>query len=82
MAGCGGETQHIVVNSSAPGTGPTMLPSAAAILARLNVLAPSVFPLMTHTQGDLGELVTSSRRLSPECALESSGFFLGTYARR
>ncbi len=48
MAGCGGETQHIVVNACAPGAGPTMLPSAAGILARLNVLAPSVFPLMTH----------------------------------
>lgn len=46
MAGCGTDTQHIVINAAAPGAAATMLPSAAAVLARLNVLAPSVFPLL------------------------------------
>lgn len=46
MAACGPDTQHIVVNSAAPGAATTMLPSAATILARLNMLAPSVFPLL------------------------------------
>lgn len=45
MKGCGAKTQHIVVNAAAPGSGTTMLPSSAAILAKLNVLAPTVFPL-------------------------------------
>ena len=49
MGRCGSDTQHIVVNAAAPGSAPTMLPSAATVMARLNVLAPSVFPLLPPT---------------------------------
>lgn len=45
MAGCGDRTQHIMANVVAPGEGPAMLRSSAAIHARLNLLAPLLFPL-------------------------------------
>jgi hypothetical protein len=63
MAGCGPDAQHIVVNAAAPGSAPTMLPSAAAVLARLNVLAPSVFPLLPHSPA------TGKRTWADSCQL-------------
>ncbi len=45
MAACGAGTRHVLACTAHPGAGPAMLPSSAAIHARLNVLAPAVFPL-------------------------------------
>lgn len=44
MKACGSGTQHIMANTVAPGEGVAMMHSAAAIHARLNVLAPTLFP--------------------------------------
>lgn len=46
MESCGGGTQHIMANVVAPGKGPAMMPSSATIHAKLNLMAPTVFPLV------------------------------------
>lgn len=70
MAACGPSTQHVMVSHMAPGAGSPMLQSSARIHARLNVLAPSVFPLLPDTPdarpaADAGALLEMPLELTP-----------------
>lgn len=76
MESCGSGTQHIMANVVAPGKGAAMMRSSAAIHAKLNLMAPTLFPLALDSSpqpADTGAFIDrAAAHAAPEMLNEDS----------